>query len=93
VGRQLFDSLDVAGAAVEAAANVGMFGAAGAPLQDATLYWPQRVPGWRDAAAGHLGVGDHPVDELRSAPEAACDVVVLDAVGDEAQDAAFHRPQ
>ena len=75
----------MAGTAVEAAANVGVGGPAGAPLQDPALHWPQRFVIRPDAGSGHLCVCNHPVDELRLAPETAGDLDVIDAIGDEAQ--------
>jgi hypothetical protein len=89
----LFDLADVAGAAVEAAGNVGVCGPAGAPFQDPTLDRPQRVPCRLDAGAGHPRVSHHSIDEVRSAPESASDLDVIDAIGNEAQDATFDRPQ
>jgi hypothetical protein len=83
----------MAGAAVEAAADLGVLRPSGAPFQDPSLHWPQRVP-WRlDHVAGHPCIGDHPIDEPRSAPKAASDLDVIDAIRDEAQDAAFDRSQ
>jgi flavin reductase (DIM6/NTAB) family NADH-FMN oxidoreductase RutF len=89
----LFDSSDVTSAAVEAATDVGMFGPAGAPFQDPALQWPQRLARRLDAVARHPRVCDHPIDELRSAPEAAGDFDVIDAIRHKTQDASFDRPQ
>jgi hypothetical protein len=89
----LFDASDVAGAAVEAAADVGVCGSVGAPFQDSALNWPQHIPCRRDVAAGHPRVCDDPIDVVRSAPETASDLDVINAVGDEPQDTAFDGPQ
>ena len=91
-------SSNVAGAAVEAAADVGMCGshwratsAPDAPLGPATH---RRVPtGALALRASAARIRSIAIDELRSAPKATSDLTVIDAVGDEAQDAAFHRPQ
>ena len=89
----MFDSSDVTGAAVEAAADVGVCFTAGAPFEDSTLHWPQCVARWLDAGARHPCVLDHTIDELGLAPEPAGDLDVIDAVGDQAKDAAFDGPQ
>jgi flavin reductase (DIM6/NTAB) family NADH-FMN oxidoreductase RutF len=89
----LFDSSDVVGGAVEAIADVGVSGTAGAPFQDPALHGSQRVPCWLNAGAGHPRVRDHPIDELRSAPETSSDLDTIHTICDEAQDAAFDRPQ
>jgi diadenosine tetraphosphatase ApaH/serine/threonine PP2A family protein phosphatase len=90
---QLLDSLDVSGAAVEATADVGVVGAIGSPFQDPALHRAQFLRFWRDARAGYPCVGDHSPDELWAAPEATGDLVLIDTVVDQSQDATFERPQ
>jgi len=83
----------MAGTAVEAAADVCVGCPTGAPFQNPTLHWAQSVALRLDAGAGHPRVLDHAIDEIRSAPEAASDLGVIDAVGDEAKHTALDRSQ
>jgi hypothetical protein len=91
--RKLLDPLDVAGAAMEATADLGMIGAAGSPFQDQALHRAQFRRFRRDAGARYPCVGDHPAHELWSAPEAASDLGFIDALMCETQDATLERPQ
>jgi len=84
VGRQLFDAPDVAGAAVEATADLGVGDPTRPPLQHAALDRAQRGNFRLDAGVMHSGVGDDAVDERRLAAEPSSDLAGIDAVGDEA---------